>query len=875
MQAQIQALQTTVHRLSLELARYQAKYPPLTPSVHAAVPIEKVAFDLSPNTSPSARSPSSTWLAAAKYLDPLFKAYDDKIAELEKKLDDEKSAHTLTLTNLSTSRHSSAHLASQVNSLTSRLAAAENQVAQAEERNKRLEEETQEARKWAEEAEGEIEEWEKKVEQGEGEVSSLRPALVASHRQLATLSRAHAALQARLSATRKELDETVANYERAMAEVDRWKGEARTKAEEARKRGEELESTLRDRTELISRLRETLDECSRGVEERKKLEREIKEGDVERADLTVRIDRANRRLTDLARAEQQWFACVEDLRGKLRESEEELDEAREEGRRSLEKVEAAQFAANQAQIREQAAKKECEVIRQRLKDAIEGFRERTAREVDGIKLQWLAEKRAASERIAELEKNYSEVRCEAERAMREGRAAASELSALRTHITSPQLPASDDLHSRLSSATRHLHLTTSDLARARSELAAAQDKWSREKSALETKAEEATKRARRAEMEAEECKRGEREALARAVECETSVTRDREEWETEREEARRRNKEGLESYADKVRTLEEKLAHTTKARDDATSAYQALMDQQRAIARRWEAEASSLGARYETAARDLRDKLERTEAKRVEAEGALEQATRLRDEMGRQSTLDRQLAMEAGSVARDIDARLREADRKWREAVGREKVCKEEKRKIMEELDRALLERDRLVREIERLRFGARTNKIIRASPFQPEDDSLRVAHNSSSPAREQAKVRADAMRDKLAIQTWESSEMEGVDGDDATNSHFLQTQLDRVKQRSHQHYRGDDADRYFSSPSPFPSPSPDSVTSVVVPTKQAAVSVARNKVPAAGHATSLDLSGGSQGMVDRNEASIANTDSKMKQSDHKEAFVR
>ncbi|KXS21206.1 hypothetical protein M427DRAFT_313689 [Gonapodya prolifera JEL478] len=278
----VAALRNTVHRLSSELARYQAKYPPLSPSPDAALPIESVLMGSSLSSTPKCNTGSS-WVYAAKQLDPLFKAYDDRIAEIEKKLEDEKSAHMQTTAELSTARSQVSSISSQLALVSARVRTAEERAEKAEEEARAKEEEIKEARDLVEERERDAEEWEKAAEAGEGEVSNLRPALLASSRNLSSLTRAHSLLQARLRAAQTELEVAAKRYEGALKETEKWRNEARREKEGGRRLADELEATRRELAQVVAACSAACEERERIEEERRIVERRVAEGEAERA----------------------------------------------------------------------------------------------------------------------------------------------------------------------------------------------------------------------------------------------------------------------------------------------------------------------------------------------------------------------------------------------------------------------------------------------------------------------------------------------------------------------------------------------------------------------------------------------------------------
>ncbi|XP_069072643.1 centrosomal protein of 89 kDa isoform X1 [Pleurodeles waltl] len=69
------ALKTTVHRLNVELSRYQTKYRPLSQNENVK------------NTSLPMRGPPPPWLLDMKYLSPLMLAYEDRMREKDSVID--------------------------------------------------------------------------------------------------------------------------------------------------------------------------------------------------------------------------------------------------------------------------------------------------------------------------------------------------------------------------------------------------------------------------------------------------------------------------------------------------------------------------------------------------------------------------------------------------------------------------------------------------------------------------------------------------------------------------------------------------------------------------------------------------------------------
>ncbi|KAJ3032947.1 hypothetical protein HDV00_006950 [Rhizophlyctis rosea] len=383
--------------------------------------------------------------------------------------------------------------------------------------------------------------------------------------------------------------------------------------------------------------------------------------------------------------------------------EEQRVELYQEGQRHIEKAEESSLEKEKALMREQQAQKEIQRLAEKLRDVAAKNRERMEGEIEVLRTRHMEDKRKHAEDMAKLEATCANLQGQIDRAIRDKRAAESELEKATRHLPTDHdrlTMTLDELNAKLRSNEREKMDAVHKMESAQQKLAREQNRFEKEKQQLAESSEHTYRRLRKVEVQLEETKEERVKLLSRIAELEHALVGEKEGrlkcvagHEAEMGALRQR-------YEGQVEELTTKLQHLGEAHGKTCRDLQILLSEQRAMSERWKEESTRLTTHHTHTLSETRHQLSRSHQRCEDLESQLLRAEARRKELMAQLADDKREAGRVGARLREVEGCLEGARRQNGVLVGREREGGEEKKRLQRELDRAQLDKERLEREL-------------------------------------------------------------------------------------------------------------------------------------------------------------------------------
>ena len=273
-------------------------------------------------------------------------------------------------------------------------------------------------------------------------------------------------------------------------------------------------------------------------------------------------------------------------------------------------VEEARFEKESIEKRESNLIKKLNVLEQELADLPKRYQEKNEVHLQTLKSQQNGERRRFAEETSKLEELCAKLQNQAERAIREKRAAESELEKLSRHFPAEadRLTQSlEEMHSRLRAAEREKHEAMNKLETQLQKTNRLQNQYDADKLQLSDRSEEAYRRMRRLENDLEEEKKQRLHLLNKIADLENETKQLNEAKTRTMGQHTTQVNNLVQKYDGQVADLTSKLEIVSEAHARTCNELQQLLADQRRLSEKFKQESSQMQSHYETLVKKARD----------------------------------------------------------------------------------------------------------------------------------------------------------------------------------------------------------------------------------------------------------------------------
>ncbi|KAH9256572.1 hypothetical protein BASA81_005264 [Batrachochytrium salamandrivorans] len=382
---------------------------------------------------------------------------------------------------------------------------------------------------------------------------------------------------------------------------------------------------------------------------------------------------------------------------------EELERAElisiEKNQQCIYQMEEIKFERDKALEREAYAQTQIVELTKKLDELPAKYMENNESEIQLLRSQFNASRRKFADETSKLETLCATLQAQSERAIREKRAAESELDKMTRHI-----PAESDrltmlieeMHSKLRASERErieaLHKVESIHQKMSREI----NNNEAERSHISLRADEAYRRLRKVERELEEAKEHHIVLVDKifTLENEHKVFL---ESRTKKQVQHDTDMAALVQKHEMLRSdLEGKLKHATEAHSKVCREMQQLLNDQRRLGDKWKDESVRITENYEKSLTHLRGQMAQYQSKISNLETQLHKAAARHQDQQGQIAHEKREHNVLYLRCTNAESRIESLGRQVGVLVGKEAELIEDRRRLQRDLDRANIERDRM-----------------------------------------------------------------------------------------------------------------------------------------------------------------------------------
>ncbi|KAL5040282.1 hypothetical protein BDV3_006600 [Batrachochytrium dendrobatidis] len=391
---------------------------------------------------------------------------------------------------------------------------------------------------------------------------------------------------------------------------------------------------------------------------------------------------------------------------KLEKKIEEMERAElisiENCQRQTQEMEEFCFERDKALKREAQLQVEVASLSKKLDDMPAKYAEKNEITIQLIRGQFNVDRRKFLDETSKLETLCATLQAQSERAIREKRAAESELDRLTRHIPAEADRLSmlvEEVHAKLRISERERVEALHKVESIHQNMTRESNNYEVERSQLAASSEEAYRRLRKVEHDLQEAKNDQISMLSKIATLEHEKKSELE-AKTKKQVAHDAAVASLVAKKESIQSeLGTKLEQVTEAHSKTCRDMQALLSDQRRLGDKWKEESSRITEQYEISLSHLRNQIVQHQAKITELEVKLHKANaQHRDLMDQISHEKRELGV-LHSRCINSEGRVESLSRQVGVLVGKEAELIEDRRRLQRDLDLAIMERDRFKRD--------------------------------------------------------------------------------------------------------------------------------------------------------------------------------
>ncbi|KAJ2996565.1 hypothetical protein HDV02_006398 [Globomyces sp. JEL0801] len=379
----------------------------------------------------------------------------------------------------------------------------------------------------------------------------------------------------------------------------------------------------------------------------------------------------------------------------------------EERQKQTHEMEEARFERDTVAKREQNLIKELESINQKCLEIPKLYNEKNELALQkyiqkislfSLRAQFAAERRRFCEETGKLEDLIANLQCQNDRAIRDKRAAESELDKITRHIPAEAdrlAMALDELHSKLRASEREKHESIQKLDLVHQKMIREQNQFESERHQYNERSEEAYRRLKRLEREVEDNKK-DHLALQQHVatlEHDKKALLDQIRVSTAGYESQA--KMNIQKYESHIADLTSKLENVTEAHSTTCREMQRLLATQRTMGDKWKDESQHIRSHYENVISKMKVEISHYHERIQELEHQIQKHYHQRKELIDQTTNEKRQYSQLHEKYLVMEKSNETLSRQVQTLISKETEMIEDRKRLSKELDRAVLEGER------------------------------------------------------------------------------------------------------------------------------------------------------------------------------------
>eukprot|EP00842_Homolaphlyctis_polyrhiza_P003099 jgi/Hompol1/3790/HPOL_001678-RA len=504
------------------------------------------------------------------------------------------------------------------------------------------------------------------------------------------------------TALEREIKNGTTEVAHSHADIDALQSELRQKQTEIESGQTKIAELKKALMELSDRYQVNIKEsASFSLRERELLD-DIKTKSSMLEEYHVKLVHANKEATEAREENEKLMAVNKGLEAQIEQLQRKEVVYLQEAHQRMQELEEARFERDRAAERESRSLQEIAQLSSRLNELPEKYAEKTEAAVQLLRNQFNVDRRRFADETAKLETLCATLQNQVERAIREKRAAESELEKMTRHI-----PAESDrltmmieeLHLKLRASERERNDALHKLESVHQKSIREENQFESERQQLGQRAEEAYRRLRKVERELEETK----EERISMYNKNSSLEHERKTLIESRTKKQIQHEAEIAALIQKnesmVSELTAKLENVTEAHSKTCREMQQLLSDQRRLGDKWKEESLRMTEHSENALAHARAQLAQFQAKISDLETQLQRASAKHRDLMDQVSHEKREQSVLHSRCLNAENRIDALGRQIGILVAKEAEMLQERKRLQRDLDRAVMEKDRLQKD--------------------------------------------------------------------------------------------------------------------------------------------------------------------------------
>jgi chromosome segregation ATPase len=503
-----------------------------------------------------------------------------------------------------------------------------------------------------------------------------------------------------------------------------------------RKRQHEIKANLdkqddlkRALTDLSERYKEILRESSYAAQREKQLLREIEEKHDLIEEMKEKQEEKKHSYEIIHDESEKLKSIIKGLERKVQLFERKEIEFLSKSQQQTHELEEALYERDVATKREQTLLKEIDTLAQKSLDQPRLYQEKHDLAIQSMKSQFTTERRTFCEEVAKLEMLVASLQTQVDRAMREKRAAESELDKITAHLpaeTNRLEVTIEELHSKFRASERDKHDAIQKLEHLYNKYQKEQHQYDTERRQSNERLEEAYRRIRSMEREVDESK-----VYSTNKDKEIQFSQQVSSLEHDRKIANEQMKSmkhqhdcqlnlSTQKYESHISELTAKLENVAESHSTVNRDMQKLLSSQRIMSDKWKEESSHIKEHYEQVLAKIRFELQQYQNRLGESETIIKKLNAQKRDLLDQVSQEKRMFGELHDRYMNLESQNANLKRQVTQLIAKELQVIEEKKQLCRQLDQLLLERDQSKRQEKRYHQRPRIRNALEEFNKQP-----------------------------------------------------------------------------------------------------------------------------------------------------------
>ncbi|KAJ3262724.1 hypothetical protein HDU77_000166 [Chytriomyces hyalinus] len=534
------------------------------------------------------------------------------------------------------------------------------------------------------------------------EVSHLRQTESSLTSQIASREEKIRHVEAQLSSATSKINSLLSTLSTSNAESTRLEQELAHALEMVQTEKGRCESVREALDAVTDRYREHVSETEHLAVREKQLISILKSLEAENEGLAGEVSELKSECQTVTDNLESMISLSKTLESKIQDAQISEMDAAQRLQLAVQRSEEAFLERDKALLREQQSLEEIKRLNEKYAETAQKYKLKAENEVASLRSQHLQDRRKLGEDISKLEASVAHAQAQTDRAIREKRAAESELEKMSHHIPDEVERLNgiiEEVAARLRSAEREKAENMETLSSLQQKLSRDQNRHEKEKEELVFQVDDFYRRLRRAEKDLEDAK----ENTVKIMSQVSTLEHDNEKLRDSKIKYQM-NKEGefqslLLKHENETSDLKSRLSAVSASHSKTCQELQHLIATQHDLSTRWKSESASLVSRYESVVSDLRAQLTRYQEKMKEMEVEIGDVAQLRKEAVLEVEAEQRNTQKAKLLLRAAEDKCDSLGRRIEALMKNEHDVLSEKKHLQRQLDRMHMERERLERE--------------------------------------------------------------------------------------------------------------------------------------------------------------------------------